>query len=469
MRLLAFDGRTGASGDMLLAALLAAGADRDALAPVEAALDVEYVVSERTRAGIAATAVDVVLAGESSGDDADDHSHDHSHGADDHSHDHSHGADDHSHDHSHDADDHSHDHSHDADDHPHDHSHDHGQAHQHGHAEGAGPNRTFPEVIEIVEGMNLSESVEDDAKAIFRLLGEAEASVHGTDLSETHFHEVGADDAIADVVGAALLLDDLDVDRVVTTPVSAGGGTVEMSHGEYPVPAPAVVEIAERADWTLRGGPVDAELLTPTGAAILAHVAEGRDRLPPHRVAASGYGAGDLELAGRPNVLRALVGEREGELRRDDIAVLETNVDDVAPEVLGGLQETLAEAGARDVTIVPTTMKKSRPGHLVKVIAKPEDAERVARRLAEETGTLGVRQGGASHRWIADRSFETARIEIDGSEYEIDVKVASDGDGAVYDVSAEYDDAAAVAAETGRPIRELLRRAEATVDAGIDE
>jgi len=459
MRLLAFDGRTGASGDMLLAALLAAGADRDALVPVEAALDVEYDVSERTRAGIAATAVDVVLAGESGGRDAADHSHDHSHDADDHSHDHSHDADDHSHDHSHDADDHSHDHSHDADD----------GVHQHGHAEGAGPNRTFPEVIEIVEGMDLPGSVEDDAKAIFRLLGEAEASVHGTDISETHFHEVGADDAIADVVGTALLLDDLDVDLIVTTPVSAGGGTVEMSHGEYPVPAPAVVEIAERADWSLRGGPVDAELLTPTGAAILAHVAEGRERLPPHRVAASGYGAGDLELAGRPNVLRAMIGEREGELRRDDIAVLETNVDDVAPEVLGGLQETLAEAGARDVTIVPTTMKKSRPGHLVKVIAKPEDAERVARRLAEETGTLGVRQGGASHRWIADRSFETVRIELDGSEYEIDVKVASDVDGAVYDISAEYDDAAAVAAETGRPIRELLRRAEATVDAEIDE
>ncbi|MFC6730878.1 nickel insertion protein, partial [Natronoarchaeum mannanilyticum] len=214
----------------------------DALAPVEAALDVEYVVSERTRAGIAATAVDVVLAGESGGDDADAHS-------DDHSQSHSHDADDHSHEHSHDADEHSHDH-----DHTHDHGHDaDGHSHDHSHAEGAGPNRTFPEVIDIVEGMDLPESAEDDAKAIFRLLGEAEASVHGTDLSETHFHEVGADDAIADVVGTALLLDDLDVDRVVTTPVSAGGGTVEMSHGEYPVPAPAVVEIAERADWSLRG------------------------------------------------------------------------------------------------------------------------------------------------------------------------------------------------------------------------
>jgi uncharacterized protein (TIGR00299 family) protein len=302
--------------------------------------------------------------------------------------------------------------------------------------------RTYPEVIDIVEGMDLPASVAEDATAIFEILGEAEASVHGTDLSETHFHEVGADDAIADVVGAALLLDDLDVDRVVTTPVYAGGGTVSMSHGEYPVPAPAVVEIAERADWLLRGGPVDAELLTPTGAAILAHAAEGREHVPPVDVGSSGYGAGDRTFEDRPNVLRALVGEREGRLVPDDVAVLETNLDDAAPEVLGGLQETLADAGARDITILPTTMKKSRPGHLVKVIARPEDAERVARRLAEETGTLGVRQAGATHRWIAERSFETARIEVDGEAHEVAVKVASDDAGDVYDVSAEYDDAA---------------------------
>ncbi|SNZ05532.1 hypothetical protein SAMN06269185_0884 [Natronoarchaeum philippinense] len=448
MRQLAFDGRTGASGDMVLGALLAAGADRDALAPVEDALDVRYVVSETDRAGIAATAVDVVLdGGDGDAHDADDHSHEHD--AEDYLQKHGVG---HSHEHSHDT---SHGHSNE-------HSHDH--PHDHDHAEGAGPNRTFPKVVEIVESMGLPQQVEDDTKAIFRVLGDAEASVHGTDLSETHFHEVGADDAIADVVGAALLLDDLGVDEVVTTPVSVGGGTVEMSHGEYPVPAPAVVEITEQAGWQIRGGPVEAELLTPTGAAILAHIADGVTELPAFDISASGYGAGDHELDGRPNVLRAMVGERDGGFRTEDIAVIETNVDDVAPEVLGGLQDTLTDAGARDVTIVPTTMKKSRPGHLIKVIARPDDAERVARRLAEETGTLGVRQAGASHRWVAERSFETATIEIDGDEYDIDVKIASDSDGIVYDISAEYDDAAAAAADTGRPIRELLRRAETAAD-----
>ena len=154
---------------------------------------------------------------------------------------------------------------------------------------------------------------------------------------------------------------------------------------------------------------------------------------------------------------------RSGALAHDDIAVLETNLDDAAPEVLGGLQETLKRAGARDVTIVPTTMKKSRPGHLVKVICKPADAEAVAERLARETGTLGVRQSGASHRWIAEREFETATLRVDGADHEVAVKVASTTDGEAYDVSGEYDDAAAVAEATGLPIREVLRRAEAEV------
>jgi hypothetical protein len=300
---------------------------------------------------------------------------------------------------------------------------------------------------------------------VFRILGEAEAAVHGTDLDDTAFHEVGADDAVADVVGAALLVADLDPDRVVTTPLSAGGGEVTTAHGTYPVPAPAVVEVAERADWTLRGGPVDAELLTPTGAAVLAHFAEGVDALPGIRVTASGYGAGDREFDERANVLRAVLGTG-GELPSESIAVLETNLDDAAPEVLGGLQETLSEAGARDVSVVPLTMKKSRPGHLVKVIARPEDAERVARRLAEETGTLGVRRAAADHRFVAERSVETVAVAVEGTEYGVDVKVASDDAGTVFDVSAEYDDALAVARETDLPVREVLRRAEAAYRAG---
>jgi len=442
MKTLAFDGRMGASGDMCCAALLAAGADPAVLDPIEDALGVRYAVGSTTKAGIAATTVDVLLDEESATEsgsersDGDAHAHDGSDG-DDRAHSHAHG--------------------------DHAHSHDHDHSHDHTHAEGHGPNRTYAAVVSLVEGLDLPPAVERNALAVFRRLGEAEASVHGTDLDDTHFHEVGADDAVADVVGACLLLDDLDVDRVVTTPVSAGGGTVSMSHGTYPVPVPAVAEIAAAADWSLRGGPVDRELLTPTGAALLAELADGVDRLPALDVDAVGYGAGDADVPGHPNVLRTLVGDGSGGLRRESISVLETAVDDVSPEVLGSLQETLAEAGALDVSVAPTTMKKSRPGHLVKVVVDPADAERVARRLAEETGTLGVREGSAGHRWVADRTVETVTLVVDGDAHEVQVKVGSDADGRVYDLSAEYDDALAVARETDLSVREVMRRAEAAV------
>jgi len=442
MRTLAFDGRMGASGDMILGALLAAGADRDRLDAVENRLPVRYDVGSVTKNGIAATSVTVRHVGGESADGSTD-SEDDDHGHDSHDH----------HDHSHDRDGHDHDDHHDS----------HGHDHDHDHAEGHGPQRTYAEVVELVASMDLPAAVERDALAVFEILGEAEASVHGTDLDSTHFHEVGADDAIADVVGAALLLEDLDVERVVTTPLSTGGGEVSMSHGTYPVPAPAVVEIAERADWSLRGGPVERELLTPTGAAIMTHFAEGVDRLPTLRVTGSGYGAGGYDLPDHPNVLRAIVGESAGGLAHDEITVLETNVDDVTPEVLGGLQESLAEVGARDVSVLPATMKKSRPGHLVKVVVKPEDADRVARRLARETGTLGVREHGAGHRWVAAREIRRVSVEVDGETYEVDVKVGTDDADETFDVSAEYDDAAAVAAETDRPVREVRRLAEESV------
>jgi pyridinium-3,5-bisthiocarboxylic acid mononucleotide nickel chelatase len=445
MQTLAFDGRMGASGDMILAALLDAGADPGVLEPVTTALNLEYRIDGTVKCGIDSTTVDVLLtdAGDeqsNSRDRDDDETHHHHHESD--------------------GDDHGHSHEHE-------HGHTHGD-HEHGHgedvhAEGHGPHRSYLEVCEIVEGMALEPAVERDALAIFELLGEAEASVHGESLEEIHFHEVGADDAIADVVGAVLLVHDLEPDRIVTTPLATGGGTVGMSHGEYPVPTPAVVEIAQRSDWSLRGGPVDAELLTPTGAAILGQLADGVDSLPSLDLEGSGYGAGGYDLDPHPNVLRALVGDGGQELVKDDIAVLETNLDDATPEVLGGLQETLADAGARDVSILPATMKKSRPGHLVKVICKPEDRERVARALAEETGTLGIRDAGATHRWIADREFETVEIELEGERYEAAVKIASDADGEVYDVSAEYDDAAAIARRTDVPVREIVRRAEQAV------
>ncbi|WP_136689285.1 nickel pincer cofactor biosynthesis protein LarC [Halorhabdus amylolytica] len=485
MQTLAFDGRMGASGDMILAALLDAGADPTVLDPVEDALDVEYVLERTTTGGIEAATVDVRYIPETDDDvtePTDEHDY-HGHGnarskesGDERGHDH---GDAHSHEpdeeqsHRHDVD-HTHEHEEEQS-----HRHDvdraiaHNEESSHGHdddrlsdghpVEEHGPTRTYAEVLSIVEGMGLPEAVERRALSIFKRLGEAEATVHGTDLEETHFHEVGADDAIADVVGAALLLADLDPDRIVTTPLSTGDGEVQMAHGTTSVPAPAVVEIAADADYSIQGGPVERELLTPTGAAILAEVAEGVETLPAMDVADSGYGAGDHDTGGRANALRVLAGETAGNLRKEAITVLETNVDDATPEVLGGLQETLVDVGARDVSIVPATMKKTRPGNLIKVIVKPEDADRVARKLAEETGTLGVREHGAGHRWVADRETCTVEIEIDSEAYTVDVKVATDRDGTWLDASAEYDDALAVARETDRPVREILDRAERAI------
>lgn len=422
MYALVFDGRTGASGDMILGALLAAGATEDALTAVESSLPVEYHIDETVKNGIHATAVSVIIPGDDT-QDADTDSHHHGH------------------------------------DHDHSLSHDH--SHAHTHAEGHGPHRTYAECMSIVDDMDLPQAVTTDAKAIFTLLGEAEATVHGTDLADTHFHEVGADDAIADIVGAALLMNDLTPDHIYTTPVATGQGEISMSHGQYPIPPPAVMYLAEMADWEIYGGSLETELLTPTGAAILAHYATGVSEIPNMRIEQAGFGAGSKSFTDRPNVLRAIMGSTRQSLQRDEIRVLETNLDDATPEVLGSLYDTLREAGARDVSIIPITMKKSRPGHLVQVIVKPADVQQVAHTLAAETGTLGIRESSVGHRWIADREFQTVSLEIADESVDITVKIARDSAGNIYDVSTEFDEALRIASDTDMPVRTIIDRAEA--------
>jgi hypothetical protein len=178
-------------------------------------------------------------------------------------------------------------------------------------------------------------------------------------------------------------------------------------------------------------------------------------------VSRQGFGAGAADRPDRPNALRAVTGEGDRSLDREPITVLETNVDDASPEVLGSLHERLREAGARDVSVLPATMKKSRPGHLVKVVVRPAEADRVARALAAETGTLGVREHGAGHRWVAERRVEEVAVEVAGESYGVRVKVATDADGDLLDASAEHDDALAVARATDLSVREAARRAEA--------
>ncbi len=316
--------------------------------------------------------------------------------------------------------------------------------------------RSLGEVIEIVRDSCLPEQVVESSVEVFRLIGEAESSVHNESLDELDFHEVGADDAIADVLGASMLIHSLD-EKLYCLPISIGGGRVKTSHGEMPVPVPAVAEIMNGSRHRTRGGPVDEELLTPTGAALIRYFTEPVSQLPSIKIIETGYGAGEKDFPGHPNVLRAIRGD--GEIDSEGIVVLETNLDDVSGEVIGGLYEKLMEEGARDVAVTPLMMKKNRPGYLVQVISKESDAEKLARLIAKEKGTLGVRSTRYTHRFIADREKKDIDIEIAGKEYTASVKIAKMS-GEIYDVSAEYSDAERIAREQGLAVRSVLSEIE---------
>jgi len=259
------------------------------------------------------------------------------------------------------------------------------------------------------------------------------------------------------------------VDRVFSLPISSGGGTVSTSHGLLPVPAPATLEILRRFGLIWKGGPVDEEVLTPTGAAILANfVDEIVDRYPEMKAESVGYGAGkkDLEI---PNVLRGVVGnlrvEKDADQsacshrHHDRVVQLETNVDDVTGEVLGNLLELLMEAGALDASIVPALMKKGRPGNVVKVIATAEKVETLAALIMKETGSLGLRVFPSLHRYIAQREERSVSVEIEGKSYEVSVKLSHLG-GKVLSLKPEYEDCKKIAKDADLPLREVARKVE---------
>ncbi|AKB53280.1 MULTISPECIES: nickel pincer cofactor biosynthesis protein LarC [Methanosarcina] len=320
--------------------------------------------------------------------------------------------------------------------------------------------RTYPEILDVVKAAKLPSSVEASALDIFSKLAEAEASVHGQpDLEKLHFHEVGQSDALADIIGSSAAIHSLNCDSVYCTPINVGSGTIECAHGVLPVPAPATLEILRKGKFYFRGGIDQKELLTPTGAAILAHFARPLEAFPQGRVVSIGYGAGDSELAG-PNVLQGMVCELDSCLIPDMIEVLETNADDVSGEVLGNLFEELLAMGARDVAILPATMKKGRPAHVIKVIAKPEDTAKLARKIIIETGSLGVRVIPTRHRLMAARRIELVKFEVEGQIYESAVKIARDSEGMLLNISAEFEDCKKIAKKSGIPVKEVMRKAE---------
>lgn len=320
--------------------------------------------------------------------------------------------------------------------------------------------RTYPELVDLVKAAKLPPRVEVSALDIFLKMAEAEASVHGQpDLEKLHFHEVGQSDALADVIGSSAAIHSLNCDSVYCTPINVGSGTIKCAHGTLPVPAPATLELLRKGKLYFRGGSEKKELLTPTGAAILSHFAKPVETFPQGRVISIGYGAGDADLAG-PNVLQGVLSELDSCLIQDIIEVLETNADDVSGEVLGNLFEELLAMGARDVAIIPATMKKGRPAHIIKVIAKPEDSAKLARKIITETGSLGVRVIPTRHRLMAARKIEMIKLEVEGQIYETAVKIARDSEGVLLNISAEFEDCKKIAKTSGVPVKEVIRRAE---------
>jgi uncharacterized protein (TIGR00299 family) protein len=307
--------------------------------------------------------------------------------------------------------------------------------------------RHLGDIVRLIEQSRLSSDVKEQAEALFLRLAEAEAAVHGTSPERVHFHEVGAVDSIVDIVGGVLALRWLEADRFVSSPLNVGSGTVKMAHGVFPVPPPATARLVAGVPVYGEG---EGELLTPTGALLVTAHAAAYGPLPPMRIEKTGHGAGTRETEGRPNVLRLLVGEEGSAADGDRVLVLETEIDDASPQLLGPLLDQLMGAGALDAFFTPVQMKKGRPGILVTVLAPPALQVAVEEMLFRETTTLGVRRQEWD-RTVLER--ETSTVET--AYGPIRVKIGRRG-GTVYNAWPEFDDCRRAAAETGVPVKQVL-------------
>ncbi len=324
----------------------------------------------------------------------------------------------------------------------------------------AGPaSRTFHEVCDIVSGADAPFAAKEMAVRVFTRIRDAEEEIHG---AHTHFHEVGADDAIADVIGACTAFLTLSPDAVRTSAVALGTGTIESAHGIYPLPAPATLAILRKGHLPVRYTSEERELCTPTGAALLAEfMATETDEINTDtgHVTAVGYGAGTRNPSHMPNVFRASVCESGTEQEGDTIDILETNVDDTTAEVIAYTIERLMDAGARDASALPLIMKKGRPGTLIRVICTHALAEDLTRIMAEEMGTLGVRCIPSVHRSVITRSVEPVEITLGFGTVSIPVKTGWIGTEPV-SCKAEYEVARKAAKAAHVPLRDVTRRAE---------
>ena len=435
MRIAYLECFSGMSGDMFLGALVDAGVSPRLLEETVAALGIgaRLEISRVVRSGISATKVDVWVDGEkdmpceefwakenvarASSPAQSRHEHDHHH---------------HRHDHE------SHNHT--------------GHSHEHVHTHSRG----LAEIRQIIGKAKIGDSTKETAIAIFEALGAAEAKIHNTSVESVHFHEVGAVDAMVDVVCAAVGAEELGVDEIICSPLNVGGGTVQCAHGTLPVPVPATVEILQGVP--IYSSAVQKELVTPTGAAIVKTLARRFSNFPEMKIEKSGYGAGSRDFPGHPNVVRLVIGEAAAsslasKTTSEIITVLEANLDDLNPQVFGYVMDRLFEDGALDAFAIPVQMKKNRPGTLLTVLCKPEDSSRLTQLLFTETTTLGVRRRDETRQTLA-RRWESVRTEWG----EVRIKIAS-MNGSVTNYAPEYEDCRRLASEHHVPLKTVMQEA----------
>ncbi|HUL72540.1 MAG TPA: nickel pincer cofactor biosynthesis protein LarC [Vicinamibacterales bacterium] len=426
-QVLYFDCFSGAAGDMVLGALIDAGVPVEELRRALGTLGVghELRVSRVLRAGLSATRVEVLDAGQV------EHAHTHEH--------HTHGH------HAHVHHEHDHDHGHDA--HPH-HSHAHSHPHAHGH-------RSLAEIAHLIDHSALSAAGKTKAVALFRRLAEAEAAIHQMPVEDVHLHEVGAVDSIIDIVGAVFALEWLGIDDIVSSPLNVGGGTVEIAHGRFPVPAPATVRLLAGVPIYNSGSQV--ELVTPTGALLVSGYARAYGALPPMAVRAIGYGAGRRDFETSPNVLRVLIGERVQPAAAvnagQTVVKIECEIDDMNPQLFGPVSDRLLGSGALDVFLTPVQMKKGRPGTLVTVLAPPAARDALCDILFRETTTIGVR-----FEEVARETLDRTWVDVEVVGGRVRIKVASRR-GQTLNATPEFDDCLRVADATGRPVKDVQAEA----------
>jgi pyridinium-3,5-bisthiocarboxylic acid mononucleotide nickel chelatase len=414
-----FDCFAGAAGDMVLGALIDAGLPVETLRSALGSLGVghEFEVTRVMRAGIAATHVRVR---EANGGHGPTHEHAHQH-------EHQHG---------------------DPHQHEHEHQHEHQHAHSHSH-------RSLAEIAHLIGHSSLSDAAKARAVALFARLAEAEAAVHNMPVEQVHLHEVGALDSIIDITGAVFALEWFGIDDIVVSPLNVGGGTVEIAHGTFPVPAPATLRLLTGAPTYSSG--VQAELLTPTGALLLTAYARSYGPMPAMMVDRTGYGAGTRDLGRVPNVLRVVVGQRVDAARSapagESIVKIECEIDDMNPQLFGPVTDRLFAEGALDVFLTAVQMKKGRPGTLVTVLSEEARRGALVDVLFRETTTVGVRFTPMSRETLERRWVEVA---VTGGT--VRLKVSGRG-GEVLNVIAEFDDCLRIAAATGRPVKAVQAEA----------